>query len=262
MPLLALVTREAVDEDYVHAARRRAAAGAPQPPSHAHSAARGGGGDGAVRPAGRARRGADGAQRRRPGGQPRRPHRAGSASGSRRWPRCEERIAALRQENADLAVDAAPAVQGQLAEATVQLRTLQISTGFVGRQRPRAPDHRLRQPRRQRGRPGARHRPPAPGQRPVAGRRRGDRDQRPPAERALARSSTSNIAVAVNRSPLTPPYVVSAIGERHAGRPAAGQHLRRRSSRRWPTSSASWSTGRMRPRSLLPRRPDTQLRLR
>ena len=34
MPLLDLVTREAVDEDYVHAARRRAAAGAPQPASH------------------------------------------------------------------------------------------------------------------------------------------------------------------------------------------------------------------------------------
>ena len=32
MPLLTLVTREAVDEDYVHAARRRAAAGAPDRP--------------------------------------------------------------------------------------------------------------------------------------------------------------------------------------------------------------------------------------
>src|SRR6188508_3129537 len=31
MPLLDLVTREAVDEDYVHAAQRRAAVGAPPP---------------------------------------------------------------------------------------------------------------------------------------------------------------------------------------------------------------------------------------
>ena len=34
MPLLELVTREAVDEDYIHAAQRRAAAGTPRPASH------------------------------------------------------------------------------------------------------------------------------------------------------------------------------------------------------------------------------------
>ena len=73
----------------------------------------------------------------------------------------------------------------------------------------------------------------------------------------------SNIAIQVNRVAADP--AVRRLGDRRRpdlAEPAAEPARRAPSSRRWPTSSASWSTGRMRPSSCSRRRPTSQLRLR
>jgi uncharacterized protein YlxW (UPF0749 family) len=122
-----------------------------------------------------------------------------------------ERIESLRRQNDDLQ-STSSRIQGQLAEATVQQRALQLSTGFVAVHGPglritvsdnpdgssdgrvRASDLRLLVNGLWRA-----------GAEAIAinGRRLS----------AISAIVNSNISVQVNRSPLTPPYVVSAIGD-------------------------------------------------
>jgi uncharacterized protein YlxW (UPF0749 family) len=211
MPLLALVTRDAVDEDYVHAAQRRAAGGAPPPVSHgtrlrwasvatalfgllialaAVQTARNAPVQEASRDALVSRIGD-------------RQQEVGSLRG---------RLTSLRRQN-DSLESASSRIQRELAEATVQLRALQLSTSFVGVHGPglritvsdnpggsadgrvRATDLRLL----------------------VNGLWRAGAEAIAINGRRLSTISAivnSNISVQVNRSPLTPPYVISAIGDR------------------------------------------------
>ena len=122
-----------------------------------------------------------------------------------------DRIGSLRRQDDELQSTSAR-VQGQLADATVQLRALQISTGFVAVHGPgmritvsdnpdgsadgrvRATDLRLL----------------------VNGLWRAGAEAIAINGRRLSGISAivnSNISVQVNRSPLTPPYVISAIGD-------------------------------------------------
>ena len=123
-----------------------------------------------------------------------------------------ERMSSLRRQNDDLR-STSSRVQGQLADATVQLRTLQISQGSTvavhgpglrisvsdnpdggSDGRVRATDLRLL----------------------VNGLWQAGADAIAINGRRLTTLSAivnSSISVVVNRSPLTPPYVISAIGE-------------------------------------------------
>jgi uncharacterized protein YlxW (UPF0749 family) len=210
MPLLDLVTREAVDEDYIHAARRRAAGGAPPPAPHGTRLR------GAVvatvlfglliaLAAVQTARSADVREASRDALINRIDERQQEVTSLR------ERIASLRRQDDDLQSTSAR-IQGQLADATVQLRALQISTGFVAVHGPglritvsdnpdgtadgrvRASDLRLL----------------------VNGLWRAGAEAIAINGRRLTGISAivnSNISVQVNRSPLTPPYVISAIGD-------------------------------------------------
>ena len=241
----------------MHAAQRRAAAGGAPPASQRHPAAgRGRRWPRRLRAADRAGRRADRAQRRRPAGQPRRagrPDRRAQAGGqlaSRAGSgRCSGRPTDLQSTSSRRP---GPAGRGHRSP----LRALQISTGFVPVHGPGlritvadnpdgSADGRVRATR-----------PAAAGQRAVAAR--APRRSRSTASRLSTISAilNSNIAVQVNRSPLTPPYVVSAIGDRSPGRPAA-----RPRDRRWQFQALAdavrlrRSTGRMRASSPCPRRP-------
>jgi uncharacterized protein YlxW (UPF0749 family) len=210
MPLLALVTREAVDEDYVHAARRRAAGGAPQPSSH-RTPLRGAAvatvlfGLLIALAAVQTARNADVREASRDALINR------IAESQQEVASLRERIAALRQQNDELQ-STSSRVQGQLAEATVRLRALEISTGFVAVKGPglrvtvsdkpdgssdgrvRATDLRLL----------------------VNGLWQAGAEAIAINGRRLSNVSAivnADISIAVNRSPLTPPYVVSAIGD-------------------------------------------------
>ncbi len=209
MPLLALVTREAVDEDYVHAARRRAAGGAPQPSSR--TPLRGAAvatvlfGLLIALAAVQTARNADVREASRDALISRIGDRQQEVSS------LQERMGSLRRQNDELQ-STSSRVQGQLAEVTVQLRALEISTGFVAVQGPglritvsdnpdgssdgrvRASDLRLLVNGLWRA-----------GAEAIAinGRRLS----------AISAIVNVNISVQVNRSPLTPPYVVSAIGD-------------------------------------------------
>lgn len=210
MPLLVLVTREAVDEDYVHAARRRAARGVE--PSASHRTPLRGAAVATVLfgllialAAVQTARNADVREASRDTLINRIGERQQEVAGLR------DRIGSLRRQNDDLQ-STSSRVQGQLADATVQLRGLQISTGYVAVHGPglqvsvadnpdgssdgrvRASDLRLLVNGLWRA-----------GAEAIAinGRRL----------TALSAIVNSSISVAVNRSPLTPPYVVSAIGE-------------------------------------------------
>jgi uncharacterized protein YlxW (UPF0749 family) len=211
MPLLALVTREAVDEDYVHAARRRAAAGAERSDSHRTPL-----GWAAVATAifgllvalaaVQTARNADVREASRNTLIKRIGERQQEVASLR------ERMGSLRRQNDDLQ-STSSRVQGQLADATVQTRALQISTGYVvavhgpglrisvsdnpdgsADGRVRATDLRLLVNGLWRA-----------GAEAIAinGRRL----------TAISAIVNSNISVAVNRTPLTPPYVVAAIGD-------------------------------------------------
>jgi uncharacterized protein YlxW (UPF0749 family) len=209
MPLLTLVTREAVDQDYVHAAQRRAAGGAP--PSPRWSGHRGAAAVTAVfglliaLAAVQTARNADVEEASRDALIDRIDERRAEVRS------LEDRIDALQKQNSDLEATGSR-VRGALAEATVQMRTLQISTGFVAVHGPglrvtvsdnpdesaegrvRASDLRLL----------------------VNGLWRAGAEAIAINGRRLSGVSAivnSNIAVQVNRSPLTPPYVVSAIGD-------------------------------------------------
>jgi uncharacterized protein YlxW (UPF0749 family) len=210
MPLLALVTREAVDEDYIHAARRRAASGTTRPASHRTPLR------GAVvatvlfglliaLAAVQTARNADVREASRDALITRIGDNRQEAASLR------ERIGSLRRQNDELE-SASARVQGQLAEATVQLRSLEISTGFVAVHGPgltisvsdnpdgssdgrvRASDLRLLINGLWRA-----------GAEAIAinGRRLS----------AISAIVNANISVQVNRSPLTPPYLVTAIGD-------------------------------------------------
>jgi uncharacterized protein YlxW (UPF0749 family) len=210
MPLLALVTREAVDEDYVHAARRRSERGAGQPESH-RTPLRGAAvatvlfGLLIALAAVQTARNADVREASRDTLIKRIGERQREVAALR------ERIGSLRRQNDDLQ-STSSRVQGQLADATVQLRGLQTTAGFVAVHGPglrisvsdnpdgsadgrvRASDLRLLVNGLWRA-----------GAEAIAinGRRL----------TALSAIVSSSISVAVNRSPLTPPYVVSAIGD-------------------------------------------------
>jgi uncharacterized protein YlxW (UPF0749 family) len=210
MPLLALVTREAVDEDYVHAARRRAAGDGQQSSSH-RTPLRGAAvatvlfGLLIALAAVQTARNADVREASRDALTNRIAERQQEVASLR------ERIASLRRQNDELQ-STSSRVQGQLAEATVRLRALEISTGFVAVEGPglrvtvsdkpdgssdgrvRATDLRLL----------------------VNGLWQAGAEAIAINGRRLSNVSAivnANISIAVNRSPLTPPYVVSAIGD-------------------------------------------------
>jgi uncharacterized protein YlxW (UPF0749 family) len=210
MPLLALVTREAVDEDYVHAARRRAARDGPLSASH-RTPLRGAAVATALfglliaLAAVQTARNADVREASRDTLINRIGERQQEVASLR------ERIASLRRQNADLQ-SASSRVRGQLADATVQVGALQLAAGYVAVTGPglrisvadnpdgsadgrvRASDLRLLVNGLWRA-----------GAEAIAinGRRL----------TALSGIVNSSISVVVNRSPLTPPYVVAAIGD-------------------------------------------------
>ena len=222
MPLLDLVTREAVDEDYVHAARRRAAGGVP--PTSQRTRMRGAAvatvlfGLLIALAAVQTARNADVREASRDALINRIDERQQELASM------GERIQSLRRQNDDLQ-STNSRVRGQLAEATVQLHGLQLGTGFVAVSGPglritvsdnpdgssdgrvRASDLRLLVNGLWRA-----------GAEAIAinGRRLS----------AISAIVNSNISVQLNRLPLTPPYVVSAIGSDTMAEPAAGQHVR------------------------------------
>src|SRR5215213_9464558 len=134
MPLLALVTREAVDEDYVHAAQQRAGNGAPPSASHG-TPLRGAAVATALfglliaLAAVQTARNADVREASRDTLINRIGDRQQEVSG------LEQRISSLRRQTDELR-STSSRVRGQLAEATVQLRALQLSTGFVAVEGP------------------------------------------------------------------------------------------------------------------------------
>jgi len=209
MPLLALVTREAVDQDYVQAARRRAANGTSPSPSQRTPLR----GAAVVTVVFGLLIALAAIQTSRNAG-------VREASRNALIDRIDDRraevrslnarISSLRSQNDDLQATNSR-VKGQLAEATVQQAQLQLGTGFVAVRGPglrvtvsdnpdgsadgrvRASDLRLL----------------------VNGLWRAGADAIAINGRRLSTISAivnSNISVQVNRSPLTPPYVVSAIG--------------------------------------------------
>jgi len=258
MPLLTLVTNEAVDEDYVHAAQRRAAAGATPPTSHRTQLR----GAMAVTivfgllialAAVQTARNSDVQQASRNALIDRIDERKNEATG------LSDRIKVLQRQN-DLLESTNSRVRGQLAEATVTQHSLQISTGFVAVSGPglritvadapdgsadgrvRASDLRLL----------------------VNGLWQAGAEAIAINGRRLSTISAivnSNISVQVNRSPLTPPYVVSAIGDT-----ALASRLQATSSGeqfRALTDEFGFVVDRQNENDLtLPSAPDSQLQLR
>jgi uncharacterized protein YlxW (UPF0749 family) len=209
MPLLDLVTREAVDEDYVHAAQRRAAGGAPPPAQRTRLR-------GAAVAASlfgllialaavQTARNADVREASRDVLINRIDERQQELSASR------DRIESLRRQQDELQ-STNSRVRGQLAEATVQLHALQINTGFVA---VRGPGLTVTVSDNPDGSDEGRVRA-TDLRRLVNGLWRAGAEAIAINGRRLTAISAivnSNISVQVNRSPLTPPYVVSAIGD-------------------------------------------------
>jgi uncharacterized protein YlxW (UPF0749 family) len=258
MPLLTLVTNEAVDEDYVHAAQRRAAAGT-TPPASRRTRLRG---VVAVTitfgllialAAVQTARNSDVQQASRNALIDRIDERKKEVSG------LTDRIKVLQRQNNDLQ-STNSRVRGQLAEATVTQHSLQISTGFVAVSGPglritvsdapdgsadgrvRASDLRLL----------------------VNGLWQAGAEAIAINGRRLSTISAivnSNISVQVNRSPLTPPYVVSAIGD--AGLASRLQSTSSGGQFQALTDEFGFVVDRHNESELdLPSAPDTQLRLR
>jgi uncharacterized protein YlxW (UPF0749 family) len=210
MPLLTLVTREAIDQDYVHAAQRRAATGAPASTTQ-RTRLRGAAvvtvlfGLLVALAAVQTSRNAGVSEASRDALIDRIDDRHAEVRS------LEARISSLNSQDDDLRATSSR-VQGQVAETTVAQRQLQISTGFIAVQGPglrvtvsdnpdgsadgrvRATDLRLLVNGLWRA-----------GAEAIAinGRRL----------TAISAIVNSNISVQVNRSPLTPPYIVSAIGD-------------------------------------------------
>jgi uncharacterized protein YlxW (UPF0749 family) len=210
MPLLLLVTREAVDEDYVHAAERRAAAGVVRPASHP-TRLRGAAVVTAVfglliaLAAVQTARNADVSKASRDALVERIDQRRQTVDS------LDQRITELRKGNGTRRTTSSR-VQGQLAELTVQLSALQISTGFVA---VRGPGLRITVSDNPDDTPDGRVRATdlrllvnglwQSGAEAIAinGRRLS----------GVSSIVNSSISVTVDQSPLTPPYVVSAIGD-------------------------------------------------
>jgi len=258
MPLLTLVTNEAVDEDYVHAAQRRAAAGAPPPAAHGTQLR------GAVAvtivfgllialAAVQTARNSDVQQASRDALIDRIDERKKEVSS------LGARIKVLQRQNSDLQ-STNSRVRGQLAEATVTQHSLQLSTGFVPVSGPglritvsdaadgsadgrvRASDLRLL----------------------VNGLWQAGAEAIAINGRRLSTISAivnSNISVQVNRTPLTPPYVVSAIGD--AAMASRLQATTSGEQFQALTDEFGFEVDRQNVSELdLPSAPDTQLRLR
>lgn len=213
MPLLDLVTREAVDEDYVQAARRRAARGLPAGPQRT--------GQRGVAvvvamfgllialAAIQTARNSDIHQASLSALTDRIDERKSEVSG------LGDRIDRLQQENTDLE-SSGSRIGSQLAAATVDLRALQLSTGFVPVSGPGlrftvsdspdgSPDGRVRATDLRRLVNGLWQ----AGAEAIAvnGRRLS----------AISAIVQANISIQVNRGPLSPPYVVTAIGDSGLG---------------------------------------------
>jgi uncharacterized protein YlxW (UPF0749 family) len=206
--LLDLVTREAVDEDYVQAARRRAATGQPAGPQRT--------GQRGVAvvvamfgllialAAIQTARNSDIHEASLDALTDRIDERKAEVS------ELEDRIDRLQRENADLESTGSQ-TGSQLAAATVDLRALQMSTGFVPVSGPGlqftvsdspdgSPDGRVRA---------------TDLRRLVNGLWRAGAEAIAINDRRLSAISAivqANISIQVNRGPLSPPYVVSAIG--------------------------------------------------
>jgi uncharacterized protein YlxW (UPF0749 family) len=258
MPLLTLVTNEAVDQDYVHAAKRRAAAGTTPPPSNGTQLR------GAVAvtivfgllialAAVQTARDADVQQASRNALIDRIDERKKevSALGSR--------VKVLQAQNDDLQ-STNSRVRGQLAAATVEQHSLQLSTGFVA---VRGPGLRITVSDAPDGSADGRVRASdlrllvnglwQAGAEAIAinGRRLS----------TISAIVNSNISVQVNRSPLTPPYVVSSIGD--TGLAARLQHTTSGQQFQALTDEFGFVVDRQNEGELvLPSAPDTQLRLR
>ncbi len=209
MPLLALVTRDAVDEDYIHAARRRAEGGAPPPSQRTRlrgaAVATGLFGLLIALAAVQTARNADVREASRDALINRISERQQEVVSLR------ERIESLRRQNDDLQSNSSR-IQGQLAEATVQLRALEISTGFVA---VRGPGLRITVSDNPDGNADGRVRA-SDLRLLVNGLWRAGAEAIAINGRRLSNVSAivpSDISIAVNRSPLTPPYVISAIGD-------------------------------------------------
>jgi uncharacterized protein YlxW (UPF0749 family) len=257
MPLLTLVTRDAVDEDYVHAAQRRAAAGAAPPAARTRLR-------GAVvvtalfglliaLAAVQTARNADVQQAGRDALIDRIDERQKEGDSM------ADRIRSLQRQTRDLQATSAR-VRGQLAEAAVSLRALQISTGFLPVHGPglrvtvadnpdgsadgrvRATDLRLL----------------------VNGLWRAGAEAIAINGRRLSNISAiinSNISIAVNRTPLTPPYTVSAIGD--PGMAGRLQNTTSGAQFQALTDEFGFQVDRQNESELaLPSAPDTQLQLR
>jgi uncharacterized protein YlxW (UPF0749 family) len=258
MPLLTLVTNEAVDEDYVHAAQRRAAAGA-TPPASQRTNLRG-----AVvvaivfglliaLAAVQTARNADVQQASRNALIDRIVERKKEVSS------LGDRIRVLQRQTDELQ-STNSRVRGQLAEATVTQHSLQLSTGFVP---VRGPGLRITVSDAPDGSADGRVRASdlrllvnglwQAGAEAIAinGRRLS----------AISAIVNSNISVQVNRSPLTPPYVVSAIGD--AGLASRLQNTTSGQQFQSLTDEFGFVVDRHNESELdLPAAPDTQLRLR
>lgn len=127
MPLLALVTRESLDQDYVHAARRRAAGGEPparSPDVRGVAAVTAVFGLMIALAAVQTARNADVDQASRDALVDRIDERKAEVDG------LEERLDDLDDQLAELEAGGSR-LRGQLAEQTVALRSLQVATGFV-----------------------------------------------------------------------------------------------------------------------------------
>ena len=209
MPLLELVTRDAVDEDYLHAAQRRAASGSAEPPQR--TSLRGAAvvtlvfGLLIALAAVQTARNADVREASRDALVDRIGERETEVAA------LEDRIDRLREQNDSLEASSVR-LRGDVAVVTVELRNLQISTGFVPVTGPGvrftvadnpdgSPDGRVRATDLRRlvnglWRAGAEAIA-------INGRRL----------TALSAIAQVDISIQVNRGPLSPPYVVSAIGD-------------------------------------------------
>jgi uncharacterized protein YlxW (UPF0749 family) len=209
MPLLALITSEAVDEDYVHAARRRATTGAPVPDHGGRlrgaAAVLGVFGLLIALAAVQTARNADVREASRDALIQRidgRRHELDTL---------EQRVDTLRRRNDELRSSNGRA-RNQLAEATVTLQRLRISTGFV---EVRGPGLRITVADNPDGSAAGRVRA-SDLRLLVNGLWRAGAEAIAINGRRLSTISAivnASISIAVNRSPLTPPYVVSAIGD-------------------------------------------------
>lgn len=258
MPLLALVTREAVDEDYVHAARRRAAAGLEPADTH-RTPLRGAAvttvlfGLLIALAAVQTARSADVREASRDTLVNRIGDREQEVAGLR------ERITSLRRQNDDLE-SANSRVRGQLAEATVRERALELSTGFVA---VRGPGLRISVSDNPDGSAAGRVRA-SDLRLLVNGLWQGGAEAIAVNGRRLSAISAIvnvSISITVNQSPLTPPYVVSAIG----GTSLAGQLQSSTSGVQFQALAEQFGfvVDRQNETELvLPAAPDAQLRLR